>query len=166
MKIHNVLFIIFLINSVGVVTARFLNCDFIKPELRLGFGPAWISEIGDMRYTYTGTGAEGVTQNKFIPNVGPWLDGNITTQIGDYITFDAYAGGGWIRKGYGMIIQKILISSTSGLPNSSDFHEYDTDITCNFLTTFAGGGFCYNHIDSFFVALTAGYAFNRPLSKL
>jgi hypothetical protein len=97
-------------------------------------------------------------------NAGPWIDGSMQTRIGEHILFDVYGGGGWMRKGYGMIVQKTLISSLSGgAPTSTSYYEYDTSITCNFLTTFVGLGPCYNHLDKFFISLTAGYAFNKQL---
>jgi len=142
--------------------AHWMQTDCIKPKFKLGFGPAWTSELGDLRYTLTANGEQGTTQNKFGYNASPWLDGGVQAKIYDYFVADFYGGGGWMRKGYGMIVQKILVSSTSGgSPLSGAHFEYDTDVTCNFLTTFAGAGVCYDHLNRFFIALTAGYAFSK-----
>lgn len=135
--------------------------DWLKTDLRLGFGPAWTSEVGDTRFTFT-SGAQGTDQNKFLINVGPWVDGGLQARIFDYIIFDVYGGGGWVRNGYGMIVEKALVPSlTADNAPTTLYYEYDFKVSCNFLTTFAGAGLCYNHCDRFFIALTAGYAFSQ-----
>jgi|GEM_PF-5161943 len=137
----------------------FARADWLQQTtFKVGTGPGWFKTQTDERFTATSDGSPGALQTLTDNNLGPWIDGAVRMQFCDYMVAEAYAGGGWVRKGYGKQITKVL---SVDLASVAKFFDLDARVNGDIALVYLGVGPHWKISNRYAMSATIGYAYNR-----